>query len=41
LKEREVLAVAFGPGMLRLVTHLDTDDEAIDRVAGILRTLHP
>lgn len=36
LKEQGVLAVRFGPRMVRLVTHLDVDDAAIDRTIAIL-----
>jgi hypothetical protein len=31
-----VIAVQFGPSMVRMVTHLDVDDAAIDRTIGIL-----
>jgi threonine aldolase len=39
LKENGVLAVAFGKGMIRFVTHLDIQDNAIDQCIEVLRTL--
>jgi len=39
LKDQGVLAVAFGPGMVRMVTHFDVDDRAIDQVVRTLQTL--
>lgn len=36
LKENEVLAVQFGPQTIRLVTHLDVSEEAVERVAKVL-----
>lgn len=39
LRGHGVLAVAFGPGMVRMVTHLDVDDEALDRVIAALRSI--
>ena len=39
LKENGVLAVAFGKGMIRFVTHLDIHDNAIDQCIEVLRTL--
>jgi threonine aldolase len=39
LRARGVLAVAFGPHMVRMVTHLDVDDDAIDRTLSILGEL--
>lgn len=36
LKEHGVLAVQFGPGMVRMVTHLDVDDAAIQQVEHAL-----
>ncbi|HEX2617099.1 MAG TPA: beta-eliminating lyase-related protein, partial [Flavobacteriales bacterium] len=36
LRERGVIAVQLGPSMVRMVTHLDVDDAAIDRTIGIL-----
>jgi threonine aldolase len=39
LRQREILAVAFGPGMVRMVTHLDVDDAAIDRTVEALATI--
>ena len=37
--EREVLVSALGPRFLRLVTHLDVDDEGIERAITVLRPL--
>ncbi len=39
LKARGVLAVAFGPGAIRFVTHLDIDDDAIDRAIAALNAI--
>jgi threonine aldolase len=39
LKEEGILASALGPKFLRLVTHLDISDEAIDRVNEVLPKL--
>ena len=39
LKREHVLAVQFGPGMVRMVTHLDIDDAAIDRVIAALQNI--
>ena len=39
LAERGVLAVPVGPGRMRLVTHLDIDDEAVERVIEVFREL--
>ena len=36
LAERGVWMVQFGPARLRAVTHLDVDDEGIERAAGAL-----
>ncbi len=41
LQAHGVLAVAFGPGMVRFVTHLDVDDQAISRAIGAIDTLRP
>ena len=41
LRERGVLAVAFGAGRVRMVTHLDVSAEDIDRAGDILKTLRP
>lgn len=40
LRERGILAVAFGPGTVRMVVHLDVDDEAIERTIHALGTIH-
>jgi threonine aldolase len=37
--ERGVLTSALGPRVLRLVTHLDVDDDGIDRAVEVLRPL--
>ncbi|MBK9195020.1 MAG: aminotransferase class I/II-fold pyridoxal phosphate-dependent enzyme [Flavobacteriales bacterium] len=39
LRERGVLAMQFGPGMVRMVTHLDVDDVGITRVIASLEEL--
>ena len=39
LRERGILAAAFGPQMVRLVTHLDVDDAAIDHTISVLHEL--
>jgi threonine aldolase len=38
-REHGVLASAFGPSRVRLVLHLDVDDEATARAAGVLASL--
>jgi threonine aldolase len=38
-REEDVLVSALGPRFLRLVTHLDVDDAAIDRAIEVLRPL--
>lgn len=40
LTERGVLASPFGPHMIRMVTHLDVDDEAMDRAKQAISTLN-
>ncbi len=37
LKERNILAVQFGPQMVRFVTHLDVDDQAIAHIEAALK----
>ena len=37
LAEQGVRAIAFGPGMVRMVMHLDVDDAALDRVVHVLQ----
>jgi threonine aldolase len=37
--EQGVLVSALGPRFMRLVTHLDVDDDAIDRAIAVLRPL--
>ena len=39
LAAHDVRAIAFGPGMVRMVTHLDVDDAAIDRVTEVLQQI--
>lgn len=39
LHNKGVLASQFGPLMVRMVTHLDIDDEAIEQTIAILRSL--
>lgn len=39
LKESSVLISSMGPGVLRLVTHLDVADGEIDRASAALRAL--
>jgi len=38
-RERGVLVSALGPTFLRLVTHLDVDDDGVDRAIEVLRPL--
>jgi threonine aldolase len=40
LKARGVLCCALSPARLRLVTHLDLDDDAIERALGVFRELY-
>ena len=39
LRSQGIIAAAFGPQMVRMVTHLDVDDAAIDRTIHILDQL--
>lgn len=39
LKEQNVLAMAFGPGMVRFVTHLDISDAHMDQTLEVLKAL--
>lgn len=41
LRAHHILAVQFGPHMVRFVTHLEVDDAAIDRVGAALEHLAP
>lgn len=41
LKEENILIMAFGEGMLRMVTHLDNSDADIERACSILQKLIP
>lgn len=39
LGDRGVLAGAMGPGRIRFVTHLDVDDDGLDRAIAVIRAL--
>ena len=39
LKEQKVLAMAFGPGMVRFVTHLDISNAQMDQTLEVLKAL--
>jgi len=39
LAERNIRIMAFGPGMLRLVTHLDVTSEQIEETCSVLKSL--
>jgi 4-aminobutyrate aminotransferase-like enzyme len=39
LKQNGILAIAFGPGMIRFVTHLDVHTADIERCCEILKSL--
>ena len=39
LKEKGVLAVGFGKGLVRFVTHLDFNDTHLDQLAHVLQTI--
>jgi threonine aldolase len=39
LKEQSILAVPFGPGLVRMVTHLDVTRDDIEYVAGVLGSM--
>ena len=39
LREREVLAIAFAPDMVRMVLHLDVDDAGLDHTINALQQL--
>lgn len=39
LKEQNVLAMAFGPGMVRFVTHLDISNTQMDQTLEVLKAL--
>ncbi len=41
LRESGVLASAFGPGLVRFVTHLDLDDTGLELATAALRRLSP
>ena len=41
LRGKEILASKFGTLMVRMVTHLDLNDEAIDRTLSVLRSIEP
>jgi threonine aldolase len=38
-KDHGILIMAFGPGMLRFVTHLDCSEKAIDTVCSVIKKL--
>jgi len=38
-KSEGILAVRFGPGMVRMVTHLDVDDAAIGHVTSVIQRI--
>jgi threonine aldolase len=37
LKTKNILSMPFGPGMLRMVTHLDVSENDIDQVCDALK----
>jgi len=39
LAEQQIKTVAFGPGMIRMVTHLDIDAEQIDYVLATVKKM--
>ena len=39
LKEAGIIAVAFGPNMIRMVLHLDINDSDVERTIAVLRKL--
>ncbi len=39
LKAKGLLAIGFGKGMLRLVTHLDFDDESLEKAIAIFKSI--
>ncbi|MCX6234532.1 MAG: aminotransferase class I/II-fold pyridoxal phosphate-dependent enzyme [Bacteroidetes bacterium] len=39
LKEKGILVVGFGPQLIRMVTHLDFNDDMLDRTKRILRNI--
>lgn len=39
LKDKEVFAVPFGPGLVRFVTHLDFTDDNLDQFVSVLKGL--
>lgn len=39
LRKEGVLALPFGPGIVRMVTHLEIDDAAMDRLVAILQRI--
>lgn len=41
LREGGILAMQFGPGMVRMVLHLDVDDTAMDHVVNTLQRIGP
>ena len=41
LRKNNILAAAFGPGMVRMVTHRDVDDEGIEKAIGTMKNFNP
>ena len=39
LKQRGILCIAFGPGMIRFVTHLDISEQDIQQTISVLKSL--
>lgn len=39
LREADILAMQFGPGMVRMVMHLDVDDTSLDQVMNALQRI--
>ena len=39
LREADILAMQFGPGMVRMVMHLDVDDAALAQVVNVLQRI--
>lgn len=39
LKEKGILSMAFGPGMIRMVTHLDISSNMIDQTIQVIKSL--
>jgi threonine aldolase len=39
LKQHGILCIAFGPGMIRFVTHLDISEQDIQQTISVLKSL--